>query len=255
MSERTTEWAFTLLRPVLQELKVQKLTELPSVVKTSSYRRLITAGMGRWVIIARQASFPDETKGCASLVLSIDHNLFMLVINISKDLFDTDEHSRRCQRKMVAVHEFVHGAAHIFLSSFLKSERYIEIMDKSMCAKMEMTTSAQFNEMLSAIGKLGTRGTGKHEVFTDSHFRLIGEGWVDGFAGNYVELYINLLLSYQLIYETMRAIKLQYEETNIDISKLLRLTHKELVEKKALDREFVLGRIKMFLPKLFSEFV
>jgi hypothetical protein len=35
---------------------------------------------------------------------------------------------------------------------------------------------------------------------------------------------------------------------------LLPAAHKELVEKKALQRDFVLGRIKTFLPKIFADF-
>ena len=254
MSERTTGWALTLLRPVLQELKIQILGSNPSVVKASKYSELIKSGMGRWIIIARQSSFQDETKGFASIILDKTHNLFLLIINIDKNFFTHDTHNLRTQRKIVAIHEFVHGAAHIFLLSSLGPELYIQLMDKSMISKVKMTTSDEFNEMLSAIGKLGTKGGSKHEMFTDDHFRLLGEGWADGFAGNYAELYTNLLLSYQLMSETMTAIKKQHEETGLDISKLLTLTFNELVDKKALDREFVFGRIKLFLPILFDQF-
>lgn len=258
MSERTTtDWAFNLLRPILQELKVQELEETPRYVKASSYRNLIINGMERWVVIARQFSFKDESRGFVQIVLDKTHDLFLLIINIDKDLFINNSLNLRTQRKMIAVHEFVHGAAHIFLSTFIKPERYIELMDKSMIAKVKMTSSEEFNEMLSAIGKLGIKG-GTKEVFSDGHYRLLEDGFMDGFMGNFTELYIYLLLSYQLVCETMTAIKKRHEAVNstkISISELLTLTINELTDKKALDKDFVLGRIKLFLPMLFLDFV
>jgi hypothetical protein len=255
VSERTTDWAFTLLRPVLKELKVQKLKKKPHVVKASAYKKLIVAGMGKWVIIAHQTSFQDGTKGFAEIIFSKTHNLFLLMIYIDEKLFVNDDCELRTQRKMVGVHEFVHGSAHMCLESFLKSERYIELMDKSIIAKMKMTTSEEFNEMLLAIGELGTKDGAKHEMFTDDHFRLLGKNLMDGFEGNYAELYTELMLSYQLVSETITAFKLQNEGTGANISRLLTFTINELIQSKALDREFVLGRIKLFLPMLYVEFL
>ena len=254
MPERTTEWAFALLRPILKELKVQQLKKSISVVRASAHRKLILAGMGRWIIVARQSSFADQKKGCAIIALDIQHNLFLLQISVDKNMFTDDEHSSRISRKIVAVHEFVHGSAHMFLSSFLKSERYIEFMKKSMESKMRMTTSEEFNAMISAIGKLGTKDVSRLEVFTDGHFRLLEDGFIDGFDGSFSELYTYLLLSYQLVNETMTAIKIKHEPAGIDISELLTLTFNELVNKKALDEEFVLGRMKLFLPMLYEKF-
>jgi hypothetical protein len=212
--------------------------------------------MERWLIIARQFSFQDESKGFAQIVLDKTHNLFLLIINIDKNMFIDNGHDLRTQRKMIAVHEFVHGAAHIFLSAFLKPERYIELMNKSMIAKVKMTSSDEFNEMLSAIGKLGIKG-GTKEVFSDGHYRLLEDGFMDGFAGNFTELYIYLLLSYQLVCETITAIKKRHGANAVKISlfELLTLTINELTDKKALDKDFVLGRMKLFLPMLFSDFV
>lgn len=256
MNERTTDWAFTLLRPVLKQLKVQKLTKIPTVIKVSEHKKFIIHGMGRWIIIARQSLFSDQTKGCTTVAWDETRKLFLLQIIVDQNLFANNEHGLRAQRKMVAVHEFVHGSAHIFLSSFLKQEKYIEFMTKSIIAKIQMTTSDEFNTMLLAIGKLGTKDGTKHEIFSDGHFRLLEEDYMDGFDGNFAELYIHLLLSYQLVFETMTAIKIKHDSTgtSIDISELLTLTFNELVDKKALDREFVLGRMKLFLPMLFASF-
>ena len=254
MYEQTTEGAFSLLRPVIQNLKFQELEVNPRVYRMSSSVHLKASGFGKWVVIAKQNSSSNGVTGRTAIALDKTHNLFLLFIFVDKNLFVDDKIEHRTQRKMVAIHEFVHGAAHMFLMRFYGEIKYIELMEKNIIQKVALTTSDQFNEMLSAIGKLGTKGGDSHEIFTDGHFRLLEKNLKDGFLGNFTELYTNLLLSYQLILETMKKIK-EHQGSKIDISKLLTLTFNELVNIKALDDEFVLGRIKLFLPMLFSEFV
>ena len=253
MAEQTTEGAFTLLRPILQSLKVQELTATPTIYRASASLRLKAIGLGRWVIIARQTSSPDGVKGRAAIAYDKVNNLFLLSIFVDESLFIDDDVHRRTQRKMVAVHEFVHGTSHIFLMNFYGAAKYVELMERSIIKKVAMTTSDEFAEMISAIGKLGTTGLSGSEMFSDEHFRLLPENMRDGFLGNFAELYTNLLLSYQLISETMTFFKKQ-KKAKIHISNLLTSTFEELVNKKALDRAFVLGRMKLFLPLLYSEF-
>jgi hypothetical protein len=254
VSEFTTEGAFALLRPVLQNLKVQELKEIPRVYRASSSIHLKANGFGRWVIIAKQTTFPDNTKGSTIITFDKTHNLFLLFVYVDKNLFKNDKTELRTQRKMVAVHEFVHCAAHMFLMNYFGDKKYIELTGNLINDKVKLTTLDQFNEMVSAIGKLGTKDGSRHEIFTDGHFRLLEEKLKDGFLGNFAELYTNLLLSYQLISETMANIKQLCKNGRIELAELLTLTFRELVEKKALDKEFVLGRIKLYLPALFVEF-
>jgi hypothetical protein len=104
--------------------------------------------------------------------------------------------------------------------------------------------------LLLALRELGKNGkTVQPELLTDGHFRIANE---DGFCGNYGDLYLNFLLSYQLLRETIEAIK--YGNPGISFTKLLLAVHGELVEQKALQRDFVLGRIKTFLPNIFADF-
>ena len=205
--------------------------------------------MERWIIIARQASLKDRTQGLTEIILDQKHNLYLLMIYVNENLFADDSYNLRKQRKMIAVHEFVHGSAYMIMSSTLRSKMFFEIVNQSIGLKIKMTTSDEFNAMLSAIGKLGSKNESEHGLFSDGHFRLVG----DGFIGNYSELYINLLLSYQLILETMTSFTLKHTGKK-DISSLLTLTFNELVDKKALDRIFVLGRMKLFLPVLYDKF-
>ena len=253
MAEHTTEGAFALLRPILQNLKTQELTKSPKVFRASSLVRLKAAGLGRWVIVAKQSSSHDGGKGQAAVAYDKKNNLFLLFIFVDENLFVSNTTAFRTQRKMVAIHEFVHGSAHMLLMNFYGASKYIELMGSSITRKVAMTTSDEFTEMLTAIGKLGRNGETSSEMLTDGHFRVLEKNLKDGFLGNFAELYTNFLLSYQLISETMTFFKKQ-QRSKTDISTLLTLTFNELVNKKALDKAFVLGRMKLFLPSLFSDF-
>jgi len=149
---------------------------------------------------------------------------------------------------MVAVHELTHGFAHMYMSHYLGLENYIKTMEENVNSKIKMTTSKEFDLMLDTIGKLGKKGGKENQPFSDGHFRLFG----DGFSGSYSDLNIKLLLSYQLIAETMIEIKSKHP--GIDISELLTITVRELVNNKALNRDFVIGRIIHFLPRLYQDF-
>ena len=259
VSERSTEWAFSLFRPILKKLKVQKLKTVSHRVKITEDKKLIIAGIGKWVINVRRYPFPDGIKGLAEVIYYKPRKLFIFMLFVDESLYiDENDHELRVQRKMVAIHELVHGIAHMCLESFLKSDQYIMLMDKSIIAKVVRTSSDEFNQMISAIKEFGIKNGAKPEMFTDEHYRLFRRGYAqyaDGFEGNYAELFTELMLSYQLIAETMTAFKYHYAETGTNISNILTLTANELIQKKALDKDFVIGRMRLFLPRLFDEYL
>jgi hypothetical protein len=250
MPDRNTESVVSLLRPLLKDLHVQNLCHEPVVVKASKYRDLIVAGMSRCIIVARKTDFSDDTRGCVSFSYSKKSNIFLFVINVNKNLFLDSSQDSKVARKAVAVHEFVHCVSALLLLSCLRQEAFIERMAAIISQKVILTTSSEFNILLTALRELGKNGKiVQPELLTDGHFRIANE---DGFSGNYGDLYINFLLSYQLLRETIEAIK--YGNSTTSFMGLLPTVHKELVEKKALDRDFVLGRIKTFLPNIFDDF-
>jgi hypothetical protein len=250
MSDRDTNNVVDLLRPILRDLHVQSLTPDPVVVKASKYRRLIVAHLDRCIIVARQTNFSDDTKGCLSFSYETKRNLFLFVINVDARLFQDDDLESKVARKAVAIHEFVHCASALLLLSCLRPENFIERTKTIIARKVKLTTSDQFDALLAALKQIDTNNTVlASELLTDEHFRI---GNDDEFIGNYGDLYLNFLLSYQLLKETMFALKINTPD--IAFIDLLLNVHKELVEKKALQRNFVLGRIKLFLPNIFADF-
>jgi hypothetical protein len=251
MSERDTENVVELLRPLLKDLHVQDLRHEPITARASKYRNLVVAGMRRCIIAARKAEITDDTRGFLTFSYNKEKNVFLFIINVNKNLFEKNDHESKVRRKAVAVHEFTHCAAFLLLLSCLRPEVFIEKTRGIINQKVKLTTSSEFNSLLSSLRKLGKNGvsTQQTELLTDWHFRIAVD---DGFRGNYGDLYLNFLLSYQLLKETIEAIK--YKNPNIEFEELLPAVHKELVEKKALQRDFVFGRIRTFIPNIFLDF-
>jgi hypothetical protein len=252
MAERNTDSVVTLLRPLLKDLHVQCLTIEPRIVATSDYRELIMAGIGRCIICARQTAFKDDTRGCFVVSYNKDHKVFLFVINVNRNLFQNNSSKSKTERKAVAVHEFVHCTSALLLLSCLQSEGFIECMRSIIVNKVTITTSSEFNSLLSALKNLDKGKINPPELLTDEHFRI---DYKDKFIGDYGDLYLNFLLSYQLLRETMMEIKKQHGNSGISLKDLLPEVHKELVEEKALERNFVLGRIRTFLPNIVTDYI
>lgn len=252
MAERNTDSVVKLLRPLLKDLHVQCLTIEPRMVKTADYQALIRARIGRCIIYARQTAFKDETRGCFAVSYDKERDVFMFVINVNRNLFQNNSPKSKTERKAVAVHEFVHCTSALLLLSCLQSAGFIGCMRSIMANKVAITTSSEFNSLLSSLKNLDKGKINPPELLTDEHFRI---DYKDKFIGDYGDLYLNFLLSYQLLRETMMEIKTQHGNAGISLKDLLPEVHKELVEKKALERNFVLGRIRTFLPNIVADYI
>jgi hypothetical protein len=246
MPKQTTEWAVALLRPILQQLNVQHLEKASHIVRASEHHGLVGAGMGKWVITAQQADLQKRDSSC-TIVHDKEHGLFLFSLNVDAHLFASNELELRTKRKRAAVHEFVHGFAYMYNSTVFPIKDFCELAEQSMNSAIKMSSDDnEFNAILSALDT-DTRGV---VIPSDGHFRMTE----DGFPGNYSELYASLLLSYQLICEFMEDIKQQKQAKGVNFSELLRLTIDNLVEQKALDREFVKERIQLVLNRLYLDF-
>jgi hypothetical protein len=148
MPERDVESVVNLLRPLLRDLHVQKLECEPVVIKASSYRELIAAGMRQCIIVARQTTFSDDTKGVLSFSYDKARNIFLFIINVNKNLFLGNSHDSRVTRKAVAVHEFVHCVSALLLLSCLRQEAFIERAKTIIFKKVQLTASREFNALL-----------------------------------------------------------------------------------------------------------
>jgi hypothetical protein len=153
--ERNSEIVVELLRPLLMDLHVQRLDFDPVVVRLSNHRKLIVAGMGRCIVVARKTSFLDDTKGCLSFSYDKTRGIFLFIINVNAKLFANDLHDSKVERKAVAIHEFVHCASALLLLSSLGVEAFIRRTASIISNKVKLTTSDSFNSLLAALRELG----------------------------------------------------------------------------------------------------
>ena len=252
-TDKITELAFYLLRPVLQKLKSQNLPPLerPLVLRAADCSKLREAGMGWWTIIISQSPCDDGSKGFIKIFsYERDGNFFFyLVIYVDECLYENNTNALRARRKMIAIHELVHGFAYMHMSTTLDSSIFVEIMKHKVNMKLHMLSLPDFNSILEAIGKPDNI----NQSFSSGHFRLAG----DSFQGSYSELLINLMLSYDLAVETIKIIKNDYVRAGkeISISELIPLAISRLVDRKALFENFVRTRMDAFAPMLYTDFL
>jgi hypothetical protein len=231
-----------LLSSVLVQLDVQSLGRTPHVIRASTHPGLVAMGMGRWVIVAEQAASPQGEPGLVSVVHDKTHDLFLLLIRIDTWLFANNELELIKKRKKVVFHEFVHGFAYMYNSTIFPPKIFCEIVEISMKSKMRMTSDdREFKAILDLIGSKNEKTP------PDGHFRMAG----DGFPGDYSELYVNLMLPYQSIYESMANVKQRKQKND---SSEIDILIDDLAEKEALDRSFVKERVEEMLPRLYSAF-
>ena len=129
----------------------------------------------------------------------------------------------------------------------------VERLKQILSEKLTVTTSDDFTALLQALGSIsGNDDMRKLSMFNDKHFRT---GFED-FPDDYADLYLNFLFSYKLLREVVDSARLETFKGLILAKESERLAQflndviKELVETKALEKDFVFQRFIYFLPRL-----
>ena len=254
---RDEEWAVDLFRPLLRELKLQESSKSYVLVKVSDYRHLVIKGMGRCLIVLKRRPLSKQNlpnRGYFVFIHREKENLYILYIVIDSDLYQDDSLDLRIARKAVGIHEFCHCVATMLsLAEVACGSPIFEKLRKRLCEKLHKTSLNDLTTLMTAFNSLETSSDDSLRPFPDSHFRL---GFED-FPGDYAELYINFLLSYSLIKEMMSEEKLKALRMSLDnqeeLLKFLISFIEDVSEKKAINKIFVIRRLKTLLPRLLQE--
>lgn len=257
VGDRDTEWALETFRPLLKDLHLQFVEEKPTIIKTMDYRNLIVKGMGRCIISVTKKKVPQGKKGYCVFSHNSEYNIYILLIVMDEGLFLDNSLELRIQRKALGIHEFVHCAAIMMSLSRLGSSPnpLINSLRKALSDKLTVTTSEDFTQLLAALGAIPNDDKYPDvSIFCDKHFRTEFED----FKGDYADLYLNFLFPYDLIIEMLGERKLSkfkmlVKEKKSDLSDFLKNIIDEIVEKKAIERNFVHKRFVYFLPILVRE--
>lgn len=257
-SNRNVEWAVETFRPLLQALKFQYVGTKPTVVKTSDFRNLIVKGMGRCLIAVQRQKISDGQKGYCVFIHNEEEDIYILSIVVDDKFFSDDSHENRVQRKALGIHEFVHCVAIMMSVSLLGTgpNPLIDRLKQILSEKLSVTTSEDFTALLQALGAISSDAEPpKISMFNDKHFRTTFEDFPD----DYADLYLNFLFSYKLLREIIDEERLETFKQLIIAKDSERLAHffndiiSEIVDVKALEREFVFQRLLSFLPRLSVE--
>lgn len=256
---RNLEWAVKTFRPLLKDLEIPKLKAKYNQILTSEYKIFNKYNMSNCVIIVSQYKFSKpEYKGVFVWQYSKEEDFYALYIVLNSNLFENTQ-AIKIVRKAVSTHEFVHCVAALMTLSRLKTQALIENLHNRMKKKFHALTDNDVENIFKDLKKsLKDIKATQIETFPDEHFRVGGEDFID----SYSDLYRNLLLSYELfcsneffnIDKKLDFFKL-IKDNNMDkaLNLILKIVH-DLEDKKALDFEFIIHRVREeFLPKIQEE--
>lgn len=253
-SNRNVKWAVETFRPLLKSLRLQYLPELPVVVKAKDFRNLIIKGMGRCVIGVQRQEITDGQDGYCTFIHDKKRDIFFISIVINERFFADDSLKARTERKALGIHEFVHCVAIMMSVSSLGSgpNPLIERLKEILREQLSVTTSADFTQLLNALGAIQGNMTPAAPLCNDKHFRTEFEDFPD----DYAELYLSFLFSFNLLLEEIdkhdkNSFKESIKNEDTDgITVFLNEVIDGLVTDKALDRNLVIQRLCGFLPQL-----
>lgn len=259
-----TDWAFSLFRPILQDLHLQDLNQKNYVRTSMKKYGLIKHNMERCVIVALRYSFTDPNdKGVFVWTYDKKRDFYVLYIIINDNLYNKDMSHEGCvKRKIVTTHEFTHCTAAMLSLSKMKSSELVTSLQKSMRKNVDVIQSVDIDSVMSEFSKELDEDSKPNKTelsfrkFDDDHFRT---GY-EGFEGSYYDLNTNFLFSKQLFEEFFDNKQRQTFKECIKQGKLqeavglIKISAETVINKKKLDRKFVLNRIKTdFLPLYLAE--
>lgn len=247
-----------LFRPLLKDLQLQTISCIGyRCVLTSEYRLFNRFNMANCAVIVSQYSFSNmEYKGVFIWQYDQEEDFYVLYIILNRNLYGSNTLDERIIRKAVSVHEFTHCVAALLTISRLKTSALIISLQKKMAQSFHALRTSDITNIFKDLAmSLNDRKAMQTENFDDSHFRTGGEV----FSASYSDLYRHLLLSYDLFcekdffnsdirekfYACIRGDDIT-GSTNILIAII-----QKLVEKKSLDKKFVVQQVTtFFLPRM-----
>lgn len=263
-TEHNTEWAFGLFRPLLKDLQLQSPNSKRYIRTSQKKYGFVKCNMGRCVVVIMHYCFTNpKDKGVFVWTFDKARNFYVLYIIINENLYAENKVHEDCvRRKIVTTHEFTHCVAAMLSLSRISSEQLVESLQKSMRKSIDVIQSVDVDVVMSEFSKEMSAGLqgGKTYLsfrkFDDEHFRTKYED----FDGSYYDLNTNFLLSKQLFeeYFTKDARKeFNKHMKNNNPQKavaLLRIAAEDVINKKFLNKEFVMNRIANdFMPVYLND--
>lgn len=249
--KKTLEWAVKIFRPLMKKLDIQHVIK-QNYITTSSFREMFRHHMDNAVIIVHRCSFSNsEHKGVFIWQYIEKNKIYVLHILLNDDLYTKTSSDAGIKRKAVSTHEFTHCVAALMSSAELATDLLIKNQMSKLKKSFHALQEADIQKILSDIKKETDTSKECQYSFNDEHFRTGDEN----FQSSYADLYVHLLLSYDLFREYFTDEKMiafftallanKFDEVENIISKVVEF----LVKEKQLDIDFVKKRINEELLK------
>jgi len=248
MPNEKTQKVADFLRPVLQEILSLEQTDRPTHVDTKQHPGK-DGKLKTWLIQAKVAKegLSSYTKFTYKKIGQKD--VFIASIYINTSLFDSALVTK-IRRKKETAHELAHVGTYIQRSVDLPLDLFCEIAIERRTPIVRMAEDPEIEKVKQG---LGLSPYVDDVISPHGHFILAIDAGEENEL-NCHELCAELLLPYQLAYNWMSDVILQYPEAKNVFTLAYRHTIKKLEEEEMLSPKFVKERMELFERNLFVFF-
>jgi len=182
--------AVDYLRPLLKKLCIRENFRGEKDVYTAEIPELDFLNLGNCKITVIRERLPNATL-CGQLIVRYrpEHNLLQFIIYLNEHLFFNEDAAKK-NRKIVAVHEFNHIAAHLFAYSTDK-DKYFSTLKHRFNNTIDEIHKTDVTSLRNYLDDKSFEELDVHSQIHHTHFAL-GPEIIEI---SYTDLYYNLLFS------------------------------------------------------------
>lgn len=249
-NRRDTKWAIDFFQPLQKELDLHNISRKATIVKTSTFRQMHFKRMLRCHISVSHKRMEDDAHGFFVFAYEPTSEVFFLAIVLNSKLFKNKTYELKVQRNATAIHEFIHClAALMSVPKICNNKQWIHDMQAVMMDKLKSKTTPK--DILAVINVLKSEIKDWKkipDILTHDHFKT---GYED-FEGNYEDLYIEALLSYNLFiemfgYEIEKFFECMAKKNTYNSGRILIYIFDKLRKEKDLEHDFIQRQVIKYL--------
>lgn len=252
-NRKTVEWAVHTFRWLMHDLQIGELKvnehHQINTFDDLYYSNMVKCHIDNCVIVVKRMRFSKaDYKGVFIWQYDKETELFGLYIFLNDNLYAV---RNAVIRKAVSTHEFTHCTVALMSISELKTKALIQNQMQKMKRSFHALKDSDIKKLIKdMILSLFTKIPEAQRLleFPDEHFRTGNED----FQGSYVDLYSQLLFSYELFKqyftdEIVRQIFNWNKEHTNSYNVLVFDMIKRIAREKCLHKKFVELRVRIFL--------
>jgi hypothetical protein len=205
---RDVAWVIKHFRPLLEKIDIDNIPKEPDyqVEVLSDIKQFIVLGMEDCVLAICRKDFISKANGfyTFSHARHEGQQIFFLNIYINNNLFTSNSHSYREERRRAIIHEFTHCIAAFLSLGRIRTEKLVSRLVTNLASRVRINATEHYQIMLSQFSNASSTVTYALDIYPDEHFRLGYEDFEPSFSIVYKQLILDRNIFERFFTEDMR---------------------------------------------------